>query len=132
MSGDPYTNEELSELSDHAFPERGIYCPKCQNYIPYFAALDLETEKALRVSGLAAMEQIRRLTGCNMVFAKIWAVHPNGPHPERVGPPCPYCGKPLFSEKTRQCIQCGWDWHDPDKPVRHVVKLRQNKARQPH
>jgi hypothetical protein len=77
---------------------------------------------------LAAMVAIRKLTGCNMLFAKIWAIHPNGPHPVRVGPPCPYCGKPLFSDGTRQCLQCGWDWHNPKNPVQHVVKPVQNKA----
>jgi len=128
MSDAPYTNEELSGLSDRAFPARGIYCPKCRNFIPSFAAISPDKEKALRGSGLASMAEIRKLTGCNLVFAKIWAIHPNGPHPVRVGPPCPYCGRALFSEATRQCIQCGWDWHDPEKPVQHVVNLRQNKS----
>jgi hypothetical protein len=124
-----YTNEELSRLNDRAFPERGTYCPKCRNYIPAFAALDADTEERIRDTGLAAMVELRRLTGCNLIFAKIWAIHPKGPHPARLGPPCPYCGRPLFSEGTSQCIQCGWDWHDPANPVQHIVALHPDRAR---
>ncbi len=128
MSALAYTNEELSRLDDHAFPERGTYCPKCRNYIPTFAAMDANTEQRLREGRLRSMFEVRRLTGCNLIFAKIWVIHPNGPHPERFGPPCPYCGSRLFSEGTRQCIQCGWDWHDPSNPVQHVVALRSDRG----
>lgn len=125
----PYTNAELEALSDTALPERGVYCPKCRNFIPAFSVIDVKNELELRKQGLAAMWEIHRLTGCNMRFAKIWAIHPHGPHPERQGTPCPYCGKPLFSDDTRQCIQCGWDWHDPAHPVQHVVNLRPELAK---
>jgi hypothetical protein len=27
------------------------------------------------------------------------------------GPPCPYCGKALRTDKARQCFECGVDWH---------------------
>ena len=30
---------------------------------------------------------------------------------------CPYCESPLATPKARQCLVCGWDWHDPDNPV---------------
>ena len=123
----PYTNEELRELSGSASPERGVYCPKCRNYIPAFADVDAKTLESIRGFGVRSMSEIRRLTGCNLVFAKIWAVHPDGSHPARNGPPCHYCGRHLFSEGTRQCIRCGWDWHDPKNPVQHVVDLRADK-----
>jgi hypothetical protein len=29
------------------------------------------------------------------------------------GAPCPYCGAPLRTERARQCVKCGMDWHDP-------------------
>jgi hypothetical protein len=29
------------------------------------------------------------------------------------GAPCPYCGAPLRTEKAKQCLKCGMDWHDP-------------------
>lgn len=56
-----------------------------------------------------------------MLFAKIWFVHPDGPHPEKIGPPCPYCAKPLFTEQSKQCLQCGWDWHNLSNPVQHIT-----------
>ena len=65
-----------------------------------------------------------------MVFAKIWAIHPAGPHKEDIHPPCPYCGVSLFTEETKQCIHCGWDWHDSAHPVRHEGKKTPNKALQ--
>ena len=53
--------------------------------------------------------------------------------------PCPYCGRDLVSEKARQCLYCGMDWHDPynvvqrgnpnwnrlglDPPKEYVVEL---------
>ena len=31
--------------------------------------------------------------------------------------PCPYCGNEIVSNKARQCMDCGMDWHDPDNVV---------------
>lgn len=124
MNPAPYTKEELEALNDEALPERGEYCPKCKGFIPSFDALNRQTEQQLRSLGtLTAIRGLRDLTGCNLRFAKAWALHPGGPHPRRTGPPCPYCGKALFTAETRQCIQCGWDWHDPSRPVQHPVSL---------
>jgi hypothetical protein len=41
--------------------------------------------------------------------------------PDRTRPtkPCPWCGKPLKTEKAQQCFECGMDWHDPANVVRH-------------
>lgn len=124
MTGAPYTNEEIASLGDGAFPQRGVHCPRCRNFIPVFAAVPTEEESLLRDSGIKGFEELRRKTGCNTVFAKIWWIHPDGPHEAKVRPPCPYCGKPLFTEKSRQCLQCGWDWHDAGKPVQHPVKKK--------
>jgi hypothetical protein len=33
--------------------------------------------------------------------------------------PCPYCGAILRSDKAKQCLTCGVDWHDPEKVTRH-------------
>ena len=30
----------------------------------------------------------------------------------RKGPPCPKCGEPLRTEKAKQCLKCGADWHE--------------------
>jgi len=110
--------------------ERGEFCPKCKNYIPRFLALNEIEVKALRAMRPAdAIKELRRKTGCEIVTAKIWVVHPTGPHPARIRPPCPYCGELLFSEKSKQCLKCGWDWHNPEKPIRHSTKSLNETAR---
>ena len=38
-------------------------------------------------------------------------------HPAK--PPCPYCGAPLPTVRSKQCLKCHYDWHDPDNVVRH-------------
>ena len=35
-------------------------------------------------------------------------------------PPCPYCGAPLPTVRSKQCLKCHHDWHDPDNVVRHA------------
>jgi len=110
-------------MAQQAKIERGEFCPKCKNYIPLFTSLSAgEIQKLRELSPGAAMRKIRQDTGCDDVTAKIWVVHRDGPHAARVRPPCPYCGVPLFSEKTQQCIKCGWDWHDAMNPVRHATE----------
>src|SRR3954462_1722985 len=119
MPDAPYTNEELATLGDDAFPQRGTYCPRCRNFIPSFAAISAAEEALLRKPVLAGLRELCTRTGCNSIFAKIWWSHPSGPRQARRTPPCPYCGRPLFSDKTGQCLQCGWDWHDAATPVQH-------------
>jgi hypothetical protein len=131
MSVDAYTNEELSRLSDDV-PIRGVFCPKCGQHIPTFAALTQKEEARLRALDIiSAIREVRSKTGCGLAMAKIWALHPNGPHPKKDGPPCPYCSRPLFTSKTKQCLHCGWDWHDAKHPVQHPVKPEPNQSLQP-
>ena len=73
---------------------------------------------------LSAIPELIMRTGCNMVFAKIWVFHTRGPHEPDVKPPCPYCGEPLFTDQTKQCRHCGWDWHDLEHP-RNLKKTQQ-------
>ena len=127
MSETPYTNDELAALGNDAFPKRGTYCPRCRNFIPKFAAIGADEEARLRIDGIAGWKALRVKTGCNMLFAKIWWIHPNGAHAAKVTPPCPYCGEPLFTENSKQCLKCGWDWHDSKHLVKHVVKSMPNK-----
>lgn len=125
----PYTNEEIAKLGDNAFPQRGAYCPRCRNFIPSFSTISPAVEAPLRDPGLVGLRELRARTGCNMVFAKIWWSHPQGPHAAKLALPCPYCGRPLFSQRSKQCLQCGWDWHDSARPVQHPVKkMQQNQV----
>jgi ribosomal protein L37E len=117
MSSTPYTNEELARLQHGDAPDRGAFCPKCGKYIPTFAALTAADEARLRsLDVVSAIRELRGKTGCSLFFAKIWALHPDGPEQKKERPPCPYCGRPLFTTKSKQCVHCGWDWHDPKNP----------------
>jgi hypothetical protein len=60
------------------------------------------------------MEELRRLTGCSLRFAKAWAVHPHGSNHEDPSAPCPFCGQPLRTSEAKQCRHCRRDWHDPE------------------
>ena len=123
MSLLPYTNEEVVQLERGAIPARGVYCAKCGNHIPSFSVLSRQDEAHLRsLDIISAIRELRAKTGCGVTLAKIWAVHPDGPHLKEARPPCHYCGRPLRSLLARQCFECGWDWHDASHPVQHVVK----------
>ena len=36
MNDAPYTRDEIEALNEEAWPERGVYCQRCRNYIPIF------------------------------------------------------------------------------------------------
>lgn len=109
----PYSRAELLTIADDAWPSRGDYCEKCGSWIPQFADITDEDVARLRsLSNVQAMKEIKERTGCSLKWAKIWALHPNGPQPRFAGPPCPFCGEPLRTEKAKQCLNCGADWHN--------------------
>lgn len=123
MNADAYTREELARVDYSNSPDRGPLCPCCGIRIPVFADISPDTEREIRKFDFSAQKRaVRKMTGCSIGWAKIWVLHPDGPRQRVMGPPCPYCGKELFTTQTKQCLQCGWDWHDPSHPVRHVVK----------
>lgn len=129
MNDAPYTNDELARLPMHARCARGPLCPKCGCHIPSFAVLTAADEASLRrLDTMSAIREVRAKTGCSVAFAKIWALHPDGPCPRKEGPPCPYCGQPLFTSLSKQCLRCGWDWHDAARPVQHILKKAQQKG----
>ncbi len=110
----PYTREEIDRVGANAGPWRGPYCGKCRNHIPQFAAISSDEEQRLRtLPTIEAIKELRERTGCSPLWAKIWLYHPHGPHPisRPNGPPCPYCGRPLRTDKAQQCLECGADWH---------------------
>ena len=130
MSPDSYSNEEFAGLGPHEKPSKGVFCPRCRNFIPSFSDLGPKGDDALRKLGPHAYTELRKRTGCSAFFAKLWMIHPHGPHEEKKHLPCPYCGAGLPTEKSQQCLSCGWDWHDFERPIRHVVKKTPNQAAQ--
>src|SRR5262245_33819108 len=115
MDSAPYTRSELDRISDDEFPKRGNFCNKCQTHIPLFAEQSADEERRIRKleSKVQQMVELRKITGCTIRWAKIWALHPDGPQPHRreSGPPCPQCGEPLRTPMAKQCVNCGADWH---------------------
>ncbi|MCP4104012.1 MAG: hypothetical protein GY749_00505 [Desulfobacteraceae bacterium] len=115
----PFTYEDIIQEKD-GFPSRGIYCPKCKVNIPVFAELSKEDEAEIRKNGkgnvIETIRLIREKTGCGLRWAKIWAIHPDGP--QEIGfqgnGKCPYCGGRLRTEKAKQCPHCLISWHDPN------------------
>lgn len=115
----PYTREEIEQLGD-AFPTRGAFCPRCKAYIPSFADLTAEDETELRkLDFFASMKELRARTGCSLRWAKIWYLHPDGPHTYPYGPSqaCPFCGATIGAD-AKQCLLCKMDWHDSANPIR--------------
>ena len=111
-----YSNEDFSSEGVPDFPERGDYCPKCKVNIPSFVNLppDLEREIRAITDSVVQMDRVQLATGCPRTWAKIWVNHPDGPEREfghSNAPPCPECGKQLRTDKAKQCVECGADWH---------------------
>ncbi|WP_430452075.1 hypothetical protein [Rhodopirellula europaea] len=46
--------------------------------------------------------------GAGLLIDRLLSNRPNAV----VGPPCPYCSKPLASKYAQQCLHCGADWHN--------------------
>lgn len=115
----PYTREEILRENDN-FPSRGIYCPKCKTNIPVFAELTNKQEVKIRNKANGnvpeAIRLLREKTGCGVRWAKIWALHPNGP--QEAGfegdAKCPHCGGRLRTPKAKQCPHCLLSWHEPN------------------
>jgi hypothetical protein len=113
--GPPYSQIELQTIGD-GFPDRGIFCGKCKTYIPEFDFLDAFTYHRIRVLSLSGQKELAQseliaATGCPARWAKIWVIHSGKPHVATPGPPCPYCGKPLLTDRARQCQHCFASWH---------------------
>ncbi|MDF1746926.1 MAG: hypothetical protein P1V19_24765, partial [Gimesia sp.] len=114
----PYTRAEIKALGN-TLPDRGVFCPLCNNYIPEFE--DLSPQESVELKKLEMMPLVKALrnkTGCSLKWAKIWALHPDGIHPLPSEPtaPCLFCGVPLHPN-AGQCLLCKMDWHDPQNPV---------------
>lgn len=97
---------------------------------PYYAAklrrlpIRVETEVIDLINSgdpAAAMLKMAEETGLPMEDCQIWVKHhicSPGPLP-MIPVRCPYCGRMLMTDKAKQCLVCGMDWHDPNNVVRH-------------
>lgn len=116
-----YSKDELMFLAVDAWPTRGEMCPKCRVVIPQFADLTEKDEARLRSlicegRKMMAMAELRSLTLCPVLWAKIWVHHAGRADAVGTVAPCPYCGKPLRTALAKQCLHCNMDWHDPNHP----------------
>ena len=111
----PYSNQELAELPPDSVVTRGNYCSKCKRYVPLFDAVPPDVAASIREinSRLIQIKRVVDLTGCPLGWAKLWAFHQNGEsdHPLDYGPPCPHCDKNIRTDRAKQCLHCGADWH---------------------
>ncbi|MBC8120649.1 MAG: hypothetical protein H7Y22_02290 [Gemmatimonadaceae bacterium] len=125
MEDQSYSQEELLRVRGNEFPGKGLLCPMCKVRIPAFRDLTPQDETRLRtlIQHGRPTEATKRLidaTGCNLPWANIWVLHPDGPHDPATQPtaPCPYCGEALRTPPARQCRFCEMDWHDPEHVYR--------------
>jgi hypothetical protein len=68
-----------------------------------------------------AIKRLREATGWGPADAKTWvdrALEGHGCTKTRMGKPCPYCGRPLRTDRANQCFECGTDWHDASNIIR--------------
>jgi len=109
------------ERAENTLPTIGERCPKCGMPIPQFADLrDADHQRILKLisSGqkIVAVRELRIATGCPLTWAKLWVMHSGRAGFVEETAPCPYCGKPLKTDRARQCQHCLMDWHDPQNP----------------
>ena len=112
----PYERKELATALD-SLPPRGVLCPNCGLRVPQFSEVT-EAEAArfrlmARQSVVRTIRQFHVQTGAPMSWAKLWVHHASCFCPEEPETPCPFCGEPLRTAKSRQCRHCKRDWHDP-------------------
>lgn len=112
----PYTRAELLAAHDGRWPFRGDWCDCCGNMVPRFVELTSEGEALIRQLVLErqhtrARRELAARTGAPPRFTKIWVTHSGQARQRFSGPPCPKCGEPLISARSKQCLRCHADWH---------------------
>jgi|SRR5215813_3239523 len=89
-------------------------CEKCNAAVPEFEfseSFEKEISGLLRTNPSWVMHRLQQ-EGCEMSIAKAWTLHhiPSSDYAHEPTP-CPWCGRPLRTEKAKQCRHCGKDWH---------------------
>ena len=121
---DSYSHAEVLALGK-AFPTGGELCHHCGPRIPVLAELGNASQRRIRAlirekRPIMAIQELRALTGCSLLWAKLWVQHAGRPRALRPGPPCPFCAESLENSRAQRCRQCGHDWQgdrrwDPDR-----------------
>ena len=104
-------------------PDQGPVCDHCGLHIPQFPELAREDDRRVRQlmrdgQQLLAMRELSKASGCPLTWAKVWVQHDGRTQPRAPGTTCTFCGGRLRTSLARQCLECGMDWHDPDRPRR--------------
>jgi hypothetical protein len=94
-----FSRSEVLALGN-AFPTRGQLCHHCGLRIPEFAELnDAGRSRVLYLirnnRRIMAIRELQSITGCSLLWAKLWVHHAGRPEALHPGPPCPFCGEPL-------------------------------------
>jgi predicted RNA-binding Zn-ribbon protein involved in translation (DUF1610 family) len=101
----------MSERPANLLPEADWKrCQKCNRAVPAFELaepLKQKLEELLKHSPAGAMTRLVQEAGCEPIVAKEWTLH----HLPHEATPCPWCGEPLRTERSKQCRFCGKDWH---------------------
>lgn len=113
MGKHSYTREELEKFGE-GLPDKGLFCKKCNTFVPQFEELTEDEFRLKRISStqpVMVMNELIYFTGCSITFAKIWVSHEG--KPEIIYDfPCPFCNKSLRTSEAKQCRFCLRDWHD--------------------
>jgi predicted RNA-binding Zn-ribbon protein involved in translation (DUF1610 family) len=115
-SNAPYSRAELLAADHEQLPARGDLCPRCGDLVPRFGELTPELHAYLvsltwETEGPDIFEELHKYTGAPPWLAKIWVSHGGEPQPRYPRFPCPHCGKPLPTTRSKQCLHCHADWH---------------------
>jgi hypothetical protein len=121
-----FSRSEVLALGN-AFPTRGQLCHHCGLRIPEFAELnDAGRSRVLYLirnnRRIMAIRELQSITGCSLLWAKLWVHHAGRPEALHPGPPCPFCGEPLRTSRAQLCVHCGRDWRDD--PARDPDRTR--------
>ncbi|MDB2687098.1 hypothetical protein N9Y42_07780 [Mariniblastus sp.] len=103
------------------FPERDDYSI-CSTLI-YFCFSWPQADKAHRIAFSFAQEHSVGFYDVSSESGQVWMpnskgklslVHSDSGDSKKFwteAPPCPQCGKQLITKLSKQCLQCGADWH---------------------